>query len=192
MKRFFLLLVLAVFNFSVSAQNYQHKSVDISYPLDFYVSQQQSFWCWAACNQMLLKAQGIDESQPNQVIKLFGELVNQGAGDNYEMAMQVLGGEYVNSTGDTVQVVPYVSYLGQNYDDPIVIINHLEQGIPLVMATQSHGRVCVGVDYTTNGEVYQITYLRLLDPANPKGVITYSMQQLLSEGFMGIMTYDID
>ena len=143
MKRFFLLLVLAVFNFSVSAQNYQHKSVDISYPLDFYVSQQQSFWCWAACNQMLLKAQGIDESQPNQVIKLFGELVNQGAGDNYEMAMQVLGGEYVNSTGDTVQVVPYVSYLGQNYDDPIVIINHLEQGIPLVMATQSHGRVCV-------------------------------------------------
>ena len=98
---------------------------------------------------MLLKAQGIDESQPNQVIKLFGELVNQGAGDNYEMAMQVLGGEYVNSTGDTVQVVPYVSYLGQNYDDPIVIINHLEQGIPLVMATQSHGRVCVGVDYTT-------------------------------------------
>lgn len=113
---------------------------------------------------MLLNSIGVNETQENQVIKLFGQLVNQGAGPNYEKARLALGGNYTNSNGVTVTISPYVSYLQQgNTNDPVVIINHLENGIPIVMATQMHGRVCVGVDYLQNGQYIQITTLRLLD-----------------------------
>ncbi len=171
----------------------QEFSVDIPNASSFYAAQKQTCWCWAACNQMLLNAKDIDESQESQSTKVFGAVVNQGAGNNYELAKIGLGGAYENSAGTTVKIVPYVSYLYQrNANDPIVIINHLTNGIPLVMATSQHGRVCVGVDYIKNGSLYQITKLRLLDPGSGSSdPIEYTMQQFLQEGLIGFMTYNV-
>ncbi|MBL0013609.1 MAG: hypothetical protein IPP30_07600 [Flavobacterium sp.] len=61
------------------------------------------------------------------------------------------------------------------------------------MATHRHGRVCVGVDYDTDGVNYQITHLRLLNPLNPKGIETFTMAQYTAKSFengglMGFMT----
>jgi hypothetical protein len=186
----FLLLLGVSFLFSTFASA-QQKSANITSPMSFYFSQKQTNWCWAACNQMLLNSIGVNETQENQVVKLFGQIVNQGAGPNYEKAKLALNGSYTNNSGVTVTITPYVSYLQQrNTNDPVVIIEHLENGIPIVMATQMHGRVCVGVDYIQNGQFIQITTLRLLDPARPGGIITYTMQQFLAEGLIGFMTFD--
>jgi len=61
------------------------------------------------------------------------------------------------------------------------------------MATTQHGRVCVGVDYVTNGAIIQITALRLLDPAHGLWPVpemdTMSMGQLVQEGLFGFMTF---
>ena len=164
------------------------QSVDIPNTSSFYAYQKQSMWCWAACNQMLLNSQGINETQENQVVKLFGSLINQGAGDNYEKAKLALGGMYKNVNGNNVTVTPYVSY-GNLNDHPAIIIKSLQDGIPLVMATRMHGRVCVGVDYIApNGVPTQITVLRLLNPASQNGIETKSIQEFNAEGLMGFMT----
>ena len=192
MKKQFILILFASFFF---LQTYsQQYSVDIPGASSLYAKQKMDNWCWAACNQMLLSAKDINESQENQSTKVFGAVVNRGAGSNYELAKTGLGGTYQNSSGNTVRIVPYTSYLSQrNSNDPIVIINHLNDGVPLVMATVQHGRVCVGVDYVKNGQYYQITKLRLLDPS-PNGssnIIEYTMQQFLQEGLIGFMTYNV-
>ena len=186
------LLFATFFALQVQSQTAEAFSVDIPNAESIYAAQKETNWCWAACNQMLLSAKDIDETQENQSVKLFGKVVNQGAGGNYELAKSALGGTYTRSSGSRVRVVPYVSYLSQrNSNDPVVIINHLNAGIPLVMATRQHGRVCVGVDYLKNGNYFQITKLRLLDPYASSSIIEYSMQQFLQEGLMGFMTYDI-
>lgn len=187
MKNKLIASFLGIF-FAINAKAQQY-SIDIPNYTNFYTTQRQTNWCWAACNQMLLNAIGVNEIQENQVKKIFGQLVNKGAGANYELAKVALAGTYTNSNGEKVTVTAYVSYLyQQNQNDPIVIINKLSKGIPLVMATQQHGRVCIGVDYIQNGQFYQITTLRLLNPLNPNNVETKSMQQFLSEGLMGFMT----
>jgi len=150
-------IIMLVFNVSfVMAQQPQSFSIDI--PGVGYVAQKQSNWCWAACNQILLNAKDISESQDNQVTKLFGSRINSGAGPNFEKAKLALGGIYTTNSGNQVRGVPYVSYLSQrNSTDPFVIINHLKASIPVVMATQGHGRVCTGIDYVQNGTHIQIT-----------------------------------
>lgn len=189
-------LLLAISSSFITAQNIQHLSVDIPNPTTFYATQKQTNWCWAACNQMLLNSQGIAESQEKQVIKLFGQLVNQGAGGDYERAKLALGGTYKDVNGKDVAVTPYISYLGTHNDDPAVIISHLQKGIPLVMATKQHGRVCVGIDYDTDGTSYQVTNLRLLNPFTSSVIETFTMQQFLNTypegGLTGFMTIDIN
>jgi hypothetical protein len=174
------------------SQTFQSYSVDIPDPSSFYSSQTQSNWCWAACNQMVLLAKGITETQENQVEKLFGQLINHGAGTDYQLAKKALGGTYLNN-GNEVTITPYVSYLYEhNSDDAIVIINHLNNGIPVIMATTQHGRVCVGVDYISDGQSYQITKLRLLDPnPNSNGIEEFTMQYFVNIGLIGFMTYDL-
>jgi len=144
---------------------------------------------------MLLNSQNISESQENQVVKLFGQLINKGAGGDYELAKLALAGTYTTSSGTTVKIIPYISYLGTHTNDPVVIINKLKQGIPLVMATRMHGRICVGIDYDTDGYVYQVTRIRLLNPASSETVETISMLQLLDKrfegGLTGFMTFEI-
>lgn len=187
--KYILLFLLLLYARTSTAQ--QFSSANIPYPESLYAMQEQSLWCWAACNQMLLKAVDIDESQQNQVVKLFGRLINQGAGPNYELARRALAGRYVDNSGKTVRIQPYVSYLSQsNPTDPVVIINHLNNGIPVLMATSMHGYVCVGVDYMHDGSNYQITTLRLLNPANASGIETVTIQQFLSAGLIGFMTFD--
>jgi hypothetical protein len=191
MKKQLISIVIALISFAhIYSQEY---SVDIPNTSSIYAAQKQSNWCWAACNQMLLSAQDIDESQENQSIKVFGTVINREAGDNYELAKVGLSGIYQDSSGNTVKIVPYVSYLyKKNTNDPIVIINKLNDGIPLVMATTTHGRVCVGVDYIKNGSYYQITKLRLLDPnSDSSEIIEYTMQQFIIEGLIGFMTYKV-
>ena len=169
-------------------------SVDIPDPGSIYEAQTQSNWCWAACNVMLLRAKGISATQVDQAQKLFGTPVNQGAGPNYEKAKKALMGRYDDGANGDVMVVPYVSYLQDHRpNDPLVIIDHLNNGIPLVMATPMHGVVCVGVDYITNGQAYQITGLRLLDPdPASEGRIKYvTMTQFLQQGLIGFMTFDV-
>ena len=188
-------LILILFASFFVLQIYpQVGSADISNASSLYAKQKLDNWCWAACNQMLLSARDIEESQENQSIKVFGTIVNRGAGVNYELAKIGLRGTYQNSSGDTVRIVPYISYLSQrNNNDPIIIIEHLDDGIPVVMATDQHGRVCVGVDYVKNGSYYEITKLRLLDPSQygSANIIEYTIQQLLQEGLIGFMTYNI-
>ena len=181
-------LIALSFLLNVYSQNY---SVDIPGALSLYAAQEQTSWCWAACNQILLNAAGIKESQSHQSVKVFGSVINKGAGSNYELARVGLSGTYTDASGNSVKIVPYISYLSQrNQNDPLVIIDQLNKGIPLVMATIQHGRVCIGVDYVKNGQYYQITQLRLLDPyQNSTAVVTYTMQQFLKEGLIGFMTY---
>jgi hypothetical protein len=180
--------IVLSFILNAYSQNY---SVDIPGASSLYAAQEQTLWCWAACNQMLLNAAGINESQSHQSVKVFGSVINKGAGSNFEQARIGLSGTYTDASGNSVKIVPYISYLSQrNPNDPLVIIDHLNKGIPLVMATVQHGRVCVGVDYVKNGQYYQITQLRLLDPfSNSTTVVTYTMQQFLQEGLIGFMTY---
>ena len=83
MKKILFILIISL-NIS-NAQSHVY-SIDIPNPTAFYCKQKQSNWCWAACNQMLLKAIDIDETQENQVLKFFKTLVNRGAGDNFELA----------------------------------------------------------------------------------------------------------
>jgi hypothetical protein len=185
--------LLVAFSLFPNCASAQQKTANIHNPMAFYCAQKQTNWCWAACNQMLLNSIGVNETQENQVLKLFGQLVNQGAGPNYERTKLALSGRYTNSSGKIVTVTPYVSYLLQgNANDPVVIIDHIENGIPVVMATQMHGRVCVGVDYIQNGQYVQITTLRLLDPARRGGIFTCTMQQFLAEGLIGFMTVNIE
>lgn len=187
-------MLLVMSSSIITAQNIQHLSVDIPNPTVFYANQKQTNWCWAACNQMLLNSQGIADSQENQVIKLFGQLVNKGAGDDYEKAKIALEGSYKKLDGTIVTITPYVSY--GKPDDAAEIVKHLKDGIPIVMATKMHGRVCVGVNYTSsNGVPNQITVLRLLNPKNPNVIETKSIQdiELQSEGGLtGFMTIDIN
>ena len=191
-KQFILILFASFFFLQTFSQQY---SVDIPHASSLYAKQKMYNWCWAACNQMLLTAKDIDESQEHQSTKVFGGVVDRGAGSNYELAKTGLGGTYQNSSGNTVTIVPYISYLSQrNSNDPIVIINHLQDGIPIVMATIQHGRVCVGVDYVKNGNYYQITKIRVLDPCIDgcsSKIIEYTMQGLLSQGLIGFMTYNV-
>jgi hypothetical protein len=192
MKKQFIFSLLAL---CVVQQAYpQNYSVDIPNATTLYTKQKKMFWCWAACNQMLLQASGIEDSQENQSIKLFGSIADQGAGSNYEAAKKALGGMYYKKDGTSISIVPYVSYLYQgNNNDPVVIINQLYNGIPLIMATIQHGYVCVGVDYVKNNSHFQITVLRLLDPSlyGSEATIEITMEQFLQEGLMGFMTYNI-
>lgn len=189
-KQLILILFASFFVLQTYSQEY---SVDIPNASALCTQQKMDNWCWAACNQMLLSAKDIDESQESQCTKVFGAVVNRGAGSNYELAKTGLGGTYKNSSGATLRIVPYVSYLSQrNSNDPVVIINHLNDGIPLVMATVQHGLVCVGVDYVKNGSYYQITKLRLLDPYYGSSTpVEYTMQQFLQQGLIGFMTYNV-
>ena len=82
---------------SAFSQNTQQYSVDIPNPKLFAVQQHQTNWCWAACNQMLLNAISINETQENQVLKLFGQVINEGAGQNYEKAKLALAGTYLTN-----------------------------------------------------------------------------------------------
>lgn len=189
-------LIFCLFASILFLQTYsQEYSVDIPNASSLYAKQKMYNWCWAACNEMLLSAKDIDESQEHQSTKLFGGIVDRGAKSDYELAKTGLGGTYQNSSGNNITIVPYVSYLSQrNSNDPAFIINHLNEGIPLVMATVQHGRVCVGVDYVKNGTYYQITKLRLLDPCMEgcsSNIIEYTMQQFLQEGLIGFMTYSV-
>ena len=184
------LFTICIF-FSTHVYSQKEYSVDIPNSSSIYVPQTQTYWCWAACNTMLLKAKNIKVTQEDQVMKLFGRLVNQGAGPNYENAKLALDGTYSTYSGGSIIVRSYVSYLqSRNPSDPIIIINHLKNGIPLVMATTAHGRVCVGVDYITNGQQYQITKMRLLNPANGGDIEEFTMAQFLQQGLIGFMTYD--
>jgi len=169
----------------------QVQSVDIPSPGSFYAQQRQSNWCWAACNQMVLNAVGIGETQENQVVKLFGRLVDQGAGGNFQLAAQALAGTYSTTNGRSVTVQPYVSYLSRrNPNDVFIILDHIRNGIPLVMATTMHGRVCVGVDYVQSQQGVQITAFRLMDPAQAGSIFTVTIQEWLQTG-MGFMTVNL-
>jgi hypothetical protein len=189
-KQLILFLFASFFVLQTYSQNY---SIDIPNASLLYSQQKMDSWCWAACNQMLLSAKDIGESQENQCIKVFGSVINRGAGSNFELAKTGLGGTYINANGASVKIVPYVSYLSQrNSNDPLVIINHLNDGIPIIMATVQHGLVCVGVDYTKNGSFYQITKLRLLDPFYGSSIpVEYTMQQFLQQGLIGFMTFTV-
>ncbi|WP_207433788.1 C39 family peptidase [Sabulibacter ruber] len=188
---YFLLQLLAVVG--VNAQAPSRYSVDIPNCSSFYVAQPQANWCWAACNEMLLKAIGIQETQQNQIIKLHGELVDKGAGTNYELAKASLAGTYhLSRTDDYISVEPYVSYLSQkNSNDSEIIIRQLSRGIPLVMATGVHGRVCVGADYVNTGGAIQLTKLRFLNPVHPGKMEEFTMQDLTSQGLIGFMTVNV-
>lgn len=162
----------------------------------FYVAQADSELCWAACNQMLLKAAGINASQTDQAKRrqaIYGGSLNWGAGATYKIAAECLRGTY--TSGDkTYQVEPFVSNLTEhNPRDPETILESLKKGQPLVMATTQHGYVCYGVDYVSSGSYIQITDLYLLDP----GCLYFSpprprqqkgtMQGFVQSGGMGFM-----
>ncbi|HEU4554043.1 MAG TPA: papain-like cysteine protease family protein [Chitinophaga sp.] len=190
MKRIVLCTMLLLQSAAAVYAQTQAFSVDITAPRSFYTMQKQPEWCWAACNQMMLNAVGIPETQENQVVKLYGQLVNRGAGTNYELARMPLGGRYENEQGETVNVRVYISY--GRFNDPDVIIDHLKKDIPLVMATKKHGRICVGADYVTDGSRSRITRVRLMDPAGPREqVVEYTMEQLTEAGLIGFMTIDL-
>jgi hypothetical protein len=183
-------------------QPYPNQSVDIPNPERFFATQQSDEWCWAACNQMLLNSANITVTQNSQAKKrtdIFGGDLSDGAGPDFSQAEQCLGGSYTKSDGQTVTITPVVSYIrDRDGSDPDVIIDHLQNGIPIVMVTTwpSHGRVCVGVDYVESQYGKQITCMRFLDPGHGRypgiqELYPESMNQFLSKGGIGFMTFDI-
>ena len=192
MNKRIIYLLIFVFGFSTFLKS-QVFQADIPNPTSIFSMQERSNWCWAASNQMLLKSQKIFETQPNQVKKLFlDSTINRGAGPNFELSKTALNGTYINSNGDTLIITPYVSYLWQqNGTDPVIMIQHLQQGIPLIMGTQQHAKVCVGVDYWSNGTAYQILSFRLLNPVNQYYVEYVSLPEYIKQGLIGFMTMNV-
>lgn len=192
LPKIFLLAHVASYAILASAQT---ESVDIPNVEKFFVKQEQPSWCWAACNQMVLKALNISVTQEEQAkkrLKRFGGNLEDGAGTDYTQAKFCLNGKYKDEEDTEVKVVATVSkWTDHNPTDADVIISSLVDGIPIIMATPAHGFVCVGVDYVRTPFSVQITALRFVNPLHDEPQIrTIPTAQVLVEG-IGMMTAKI-
>src|ERR1700682_3621531 len=106
MKRLFLLITfLSISFFRVSALD-----IEIANVANFTIPQLTPETCWAACNRMLLKSQGIDVSEGEQLALLMqrtGHDGRQGVGPTFVLSKQALGGVYTRADGKIITITPF-------------------------------------------------------------------------------------
>ena len=134
------------------------------YTVNFSTAKQkESFWCWAACIEMVLKYHGMDVSQESMVQKIYGSLVDK-TGDPMQI-LQALTGTGPNAQGGTSQV--YAEGYTGLYQ---YFIQDLINGYPLIVGLNygteiGHAVVLTAVSFTTDvfGQYYPMSVV-IRDP----------------------------
>ena len=161
------ILFAALLNFSAFAEiqqvgpsfyNAGVQTVDFS-----TAKQKESFWCWAACIEMVLKYHGMDVSQESMVQKIYGSLVDK-TGDSMQI-LQALTGAGPNASGGTSRV--YAEGYQGLYP---YFIQDLINGYPLIVGLNygtdiGHAVVLTAVSFSTDmyGQYYPMSVV-IRDP----------------------------
>lgn len=142
---------------------------DDDFAEEIYRAQKTGSTCWAACNSMLLAAEGIDSSEEDQIWRMSKFLPDgglNGAGAHFGNARRALAGDY---GGVEIEVGVLDRRQGAGPKMNWMFVDILDRGWPCVVATEQHGMVAVGVEFDQfpDGSVV-IHAIEVLDP-NPMG-----------------------
>jgi len=164
MKRLFLFLAFLLTSlFRVSALD-----IEIPNVANFTIPQLTSETCWAACNRMLLKSQGIDVSEAEELALLMqrtGHDGRQGVGPTFALSSQALAGVYPRAGGGSLSIMPFEFYVANPTHDPRPeILASLQAGRPLVITDGVHGYVVYGGSYNIIGSVPVFSTLKVINP----------------------------
>lgn len=138
------------------------------------VQQHQSYWCWAACMEMVFAYHGHDVPQEKIVTAVYGSLVNL-PGQPYTILMG-LNREWQDSKG--VKFHSYATSLGIN---PVTIAREMQYNRPVIIGTHHHAMVVTIMNYTGNqyGQLLNLD-VWVADPAYGR------QRQLSAQEWMGI------
>lgn len=168
-------LTCCIFSFAIAATGW----AQFGQPQEFYIpaqisqaiyrSQQTPATCWAACNSMLLAAEGIDSSEADQVQRMSAIIPTaglQGAGAHFGFASQALRGQYGTRTIQPWFLDRRVPPVNPQMN--ALFVGLLRQGKPVMVATPQHGMVAIGVKCVVypNG-FHELLAIQVLDP-NPQ------------------------
>jgi hypothetical protein len=200
---FFALVIAISWNIVSRAQGLIHH-VGLSDPMSIFEHQPSATTCWAACDAMLLKSQGVRASAKDIIIKkfdFFNPAIDQSAGAELSMPAAQLDGAWTNKSDKTIQIDTTVSpgeagYISEN--DVRTLIDSLSSKKPAVIATSQHGRVCVAVNYIDGPLGPRLISMTFLNPNFPpqNALNTVSMDviaaQFQAEGsYLGMITFDV-
>lgn len=127
--------------------------------------QRTAVWCWAACMQMCLNYLGVDYTQEKIVGINLGAVMAKA-----EDAVQVTKGMNFVTQSEGKQSVIVSASIYQTSPFAEVIVNHLKQKKPIILAYDDHDTFfghCVlltGVKYVVVDGRVRITRLELRDP----------------------------
>lgn len=103
----------------------------LSQEMELFSSLQRSQnWCWAACVQTVLNFHGLYVTQEQVVLKIYGTLVDQPAGQ--QQIMNALSGWAPNSQGRISQIYCQTGVTGIND-----IVNNLAYKWPLIVGLRN-------------------------------------------------------
>ena len=138
------------------------------------VQQHQSYWCWAACMEMVFAYHGHHVSQENIVTSVYGHLVNL-PGQPIDILMG-LNKQWQDGNGSNFR-----SHARRINVDPVAIAKEMQHDRPVIIGTHHHAMVVTIMKYTGNnyGQLLNLE-VWVADPA-------YGMQRQLSpQEWMGI------
>ena len=138
------------------------------------VRQHQSFWCWAACMEMVFAYHGHHVPQENIVTAAYGSTVNM-PGQPIDILMG-LNKQWQDSNG-----IKFHSHAKRINVNPVVIAREMQYDRPVIIGTHHHAMVVTIMNYTGNsyGNLLNLE-VWVADPA-------YGMQrQLSAQEWMGI------
>jgi hypothetical protein len=169
----------------------QEAAIPASLAEKIYRPQKRSTTCWAACNSMLLAAEGIDSSEEDQINRMSQFLPDRGlngAGAHFQHASQALRGKYGDRTVKVWFMDRRVPPVDASMNKKFVAL--IEKGQPAITATPQHGMVAIAVRYTVlpNG-IYQILGFKVNDPIPAAGNSRWLTpeESLAVFGFMAIV-----
>ena len=167
-----LIAVLATLAFTTiswgQSGNPQEAAIPSKLADKIYRAQEHSATCWAACNSMLLAAEGIESSEEDQMERMRPFLPDggiNGAGANFLHASKALGGTYGDRT-----IQPWFIDRRTPPVDPSMnkkFVSLIKQGRPVIVATPQHGMVAIAVKFSILPNGYcEISGIMVNDP-NP-------------------------
>lgn len=138
-------------------------AVKTEYFKDYVACQEEDFWCWAACVQMVLNYQGVDVDQEDVVNRAKGRRINEG-GSAYDIQRAADGWD----TGTHV--------IRAKIDSPLTVsaqtfINDLVDKYPLIIGLKmpgqsiGHAYVLTGISFRKSGNSYQPLEVILRNPS---------------------------
>ena len=138
------------------------------------IRQHHSYWCWAACMEMVFAYHGHDVSQEEIVTAVYGRPVNL-PGQPFHILMG-LNKRWRDRNGITFR--SSATRIGV---DPVAIAKEMQSNRPVIIGTHNHAMVVTIMNYTGNqyGQLLGLD-VWVADPA-------YGMQrQLSAQEWMGI------